>query len=195
MAYSAKNLGGLLLLVGSLQWVLAMIVAEARYAGYSVANNFISDLGVDHGSALIFNGSTLLSGVLFIIAAYLIRNEFGSRFFTISLALAGVGPLGVGVFNESHLLIHSLFALIAFIFGAVAPITAGVKFLKPPLSYIFVVMGAFSLFALILFLIGFRLGIGVGGIERMIVYPNTLWIVVFGGYLMADTLSFAVSKN
>ena len=36
-----------------------------------------------------------------------------------------------------------------------------------------------------LFVIGPDLGLGVGGMERMVVYPMTVWLIALGGYLMA----------
>jgi len=191
MLYSRKTLAGLFLLVGGIQWVLAIIIAEARYQNYSVATNSISDLGVNRSSALIFDSSTFFLGLLIILAAYCLRNELRSRVFLTSLILAGIGPLGVAIFNENHILIHSIFALTAFVFGGVAAISAE-GFLKRPLRYVSIAIGAFTLLALVLFLSGIHLGIGIGGMERMVAYPTTLWMVAFGGYLSADfgTASF-----
>ncbi len=185
MAYHRKKTAGLLLMVGGVQWVLATIVAEARYPNYSVANNYISDLGVERGSALIFNASTLLLGVLIIAAAYSLGREFGNRLFITSLALSGVGPLGVGIFNENHIVLHSVFALTAFVFGAISAIAAS-KFVKKPIGYMAMALGAISLLALLLFVARIQLGIGMGGMERIIAYPTLLWQIGFGGYLLAD---------
>jgi hypothetical protein len=38
--------------------------------------------------------------------------------------------------------------------------------------------------ALVFFMAGVDLGLGVGGMERMIVYPILMWGAGFGGYLM-----------
>jgi hypothetical membrane protein len=32
---------------------------------------------------------------------------------------------------------------------------------------------------------GHDLGLGVGGMERMVVYPIVIWLIMLGGYLMA----------
>ncbi len=194
MTLSDKKLAGLLLVVGGVQWILAVIVAEARYPDYSIARNYISDLGVERGSALIFNGSTFLLGALVMAAAYAIRREFGSRFFVASLFLAGVGPLGVGIFNENHIVFHSLFALIAFVFGGVSAVAAA-KFLRKPISHVAMAIGAFMLLALIFLAARLHFGIGVGGMERMIAYPTLLWTIGFGGYLLGDACSAAVSQK
>jgi hypothetical protein len=51
-------------------------------------------------------------------------------------------------------------------------------------------LGAATLTAAVLFAttrdIGF-LGIGVGGMERMMAYPTLLWITSLGGYLLGTT--------
>jgi len=56
-------------------------------------------------------------------------------------------------------------------------------------------MGVLSLSAMVLlsaeysFALGeqYFLGLGPGGMERMIVYPIPLWEVAFGGHLMASS--------
>jgi hypothetical protein len=40
--------------------------------------------------------------------------------------------------------------------------------------------------ALVLGALGFDLGLGAGGMERMIIYPIIIWGLAFGGYLMAQ---------
>jgi hypothetical membrane protein len=42
-----------------------------------------------------------------------------------------------------------------------------------------------SLLALILFIGNIYFGLGVGGMERMIVYPILIWMIGFGSYLVA----------
>ncbi|HEY6410120.1 MAG TPA: hypothetical protein VIY29_21910 [Ktedonobacteraceae bacterium] len=34
-----------------------------------------------------------------------------------------------------------------------------------------------------------RIGLGFGGIERMVVYPIVIWEIAFGAYLMSGALS------
>jgi hypothetical membrane protein len=186
MSFLNKRLAGLLLILGCFQWVVSIIVAEARYIDYSISNNHLSDLGVHQGSAFIFAGSYVLLGLLITAAAYIIRKEFGNRFFTLLLILDGVGVIGVGLFNENYLLIHSIFALVHFALGAVVPIAA-YRFLKSPFNYLSIMLGAFSLLAIPLFLAGLGLGIGTGGMELMIIYPPIMWLIAFGGYLIGES--------
>jgi hypothetical membrane protein len=59
------------------------------------------------------------------------------------------------------------------------------KFQRRPMSYFSVVLGSATLAALILFAFKVYLGLGAGGMERMVVYPVLLWSLGFGGHMMA----------
>jgi len=100
--------------------------------------------------------------------------------------------MGVGIFTEDFLMIHSVVSLIAFLFGGLSAIFSVIcsyvhkfKLLEMPFSVIAVVLGLMSLGALVLFMAGMDLGLGVGGMERMIVYPLLMWGAGFGGHLIA----------
>jgi len=187
-----KTIVGALLFVGGLQFVVAMIVAEAVYPNYSVSGNYISDLGVwSKPSAIIFDPSIILLGLTILIGAYFIQREFRLGAVTGLFVLAGLGPIGVGLFPENTFLangvpvIHSVAAIISFVFGAIAAI-ACYRITKSPFRYFSVMLGVASLLALVLFASTgpSYLGIGVGGMERMIVYPNLIWTIGLGANLM-----------
>ena len=101
--------------------------------------------------------------------------------------------MGVGVFPENSPAMHEIVSDIAFIFGGLLPIAA-YRLVRKPFSYLSVVMGLLSLSAMVLlsaqysFGLGeqYFLGLGPGGMERMIVYPILLWEVAFAGHLMAS---------
>jgi hypothetical membrane protein len=57
--------------------------------------------------------------------------------------------------------------------------------MKYPFNIIVILLGLMSLLAMILFIGNFYLGLGVGGMERMIVYPILIWMIGFGGFLAA----------
>jgi len=177
------KLAGLLLFIGTVQFPIALIIAEALYPGYSVADNYISDLGVGP-SALVFNSSVFMLGVLIVCGACLIQRSFHSRLFVVLLILAGVGTMGVGLFSENFGIIHTIASSVVFLFGGFAAI-ASFKLQKPPLSYLAVLLGIVALVALALFASKIYLGLGKGGMERMIAYPVLLWGVGFSGYLIA----------
>jgi len=81
--------------------------------------------------------------------------------------------------------VHSVFALFVFVFGAASAIMS-YKFEKSPLSYISAILGAVMLAALALFISGpgFYLGLGLGGMQRFMIYPLLLWMLGFGAYLL-----------
>jgi hypothetical membrane protein len=196
MPLSNSKIAGILLAVGGIQFAVAMIIAEAVYPGYSISANYISDLGVwSKPSGIIFNPSIMLFGLTVLASSYFVNRQFGNRGITILLALSGIGPLGVGLFPENTFIVngipffHSIFALIAFIAGGLVAI-AFYKITEAPFKYLTVILGVAGLTAMVLFFAtrdyGY-LGLGVGGMERMIVYPTLLGIIAFGGYLLGMT--------
>jgi hypothetical membrane protein len=179
-----KVLAGALLFVGAVQFIIGMILAEVSYPGYNTSTNFISDLGAQQTSAPIFNASVSLLGILVIAASYLIWKEFSNVIVSALFFLSGIGSLGVGIFPESAGTIHMVVSLIAFLFGGLSAI-ASVWIVRPPFSYLSILLGAIGLIALGLFASGSYLGIGPGGMERVVAYPIILWLAGFGGYLMS----------
>jgi len=198
MKPSNGKVAGALIFVGVVQFVLCMLVAECLYLNYSVSKNYISDLGVG-ATALIFNVSVFLLGAMVLASVYFLKQKVQSRILLGFLALCGVGAMGVGIFPEnSPYMLHTVFSLIAFLFAALSAI-ASYKIQKSPMSYFAVILGLMALAALILFVYSetfvnmggaseaaFYLGLGKGGLERMIVYPVLLWAAGFGGYLTKE---------
>ena len=184
---------GALVLVGGSQFVVGMLVAEALYPGYSISQNYISDLGVGP-SAMIFNSSVFLLGLMAVVSAYFVNDSFRSRLVTGLLLLAGLGAMGVGVFSENSAAMHRIVSDITFIFGGILPIAA-YRLVRKPFSYLSVAMGVLSLSAMVLlsaqYFLGlgeqYYLGLGPGGMERMIAYPILLWEIAFGGHLIASS--------
>ena len=102
------------------------------------------------------------------------------------LAISAIGAIGVGVFDmDNFSALHALSALLAFLFGNLAAVYSS-KSVRPPLSYLFVLLGLIGLSSLILLGAEVDLGLGLGGIERMVFYPAMFWVVSFGAYLLAQ---------
>jgi len=57
---------------------------------------------------------------------------------------------------------------------------------RSPLSYLFMLLGLIGLLALILLGGNTYLGLGAGGMERMIFYPAMFWALGFGAYMLAE---------
>ena len=193
MPFANSKIAGTLLFVGGTQFIIALIIAETIYPGYNVSHNVISDLGVwGRTSAFVFNPSVMIFGLTVMAGSYFIYREFKSRLVSVLVELAGLGSLGVGIFPENtflvngHAVLHLTSALLAFIVGATASMSL-FKITKSPFKYLTVIVGAVTFLAVVLFAAtrgtGY-LGIGEGGMERMIAYPTILGLIAFGGYLL-----------
>jgi hypothetical membrane protein len=179
---------GALLFVGTIQFIVLLTIAETQYPGYSISLNYISDLGVwSHPSAYIFNPSVILWGIMIIAAGYLIFTRLNWRNQGTLLCISGLGGVGVGFFNELTGVPHALFALMAFVGGGLAVIMLKRR-LKGLMGYLGLVVGIISILAVILFVTGISLGLGPGGMERMITYPLQLFTMALGGYFMAGQI-------
>ena len=197
MKLESRKLAGALLFVAAAQFFVGMLFAEALYPGYSISGNYISDLGaycngtfpnagvcvIYQPTANIFNCSVFLLGVLLVIAAYVFWRPLRWKIFSILILLTGIGAMGVGVFPETAAIAHEITSDVAFIFAGVSAIWA-YRLTKAPMSYFSVILGVVNLVAIVLFTANVLFGLGVGGMERMIVYPVVIWTLGFGGYLL-----------
>ena len=184
-----SKVAGTLIFVGAVQFILGMLIAECIHPNYSVANNYISDLGkLGTASAPVFNTSVFVLGLTVAVSAYFLRHIVRNKVFLGFLILCGIGAMGVGIFPEDFGVVHTAVSLIAFLFGALSAI-ASYKYQKPPLSYFAVILGLTSLTALVMFATDIYLGLGKGGMERMIAYPMLLWAIGFGGHLQKSESS------
>jgi hypothetical membrane protein len=193
MKYENRKIAGSLLFIGGALGVLGIIIAEALYPGYSTSENYISDLGIGP-SSLVFNSSIFLLGALALSAAYFIQRAFNFKLFSILAAITGIGAMGVGLFPEDVEVLHVVFSFITFLFAGLSAITS-YKLQKPPFSYFSVILGVTTLLALVLFASETFLGLGKGGMERMIAYPALLWTIGFGGHLIGYSNDTSTAKK
>ena len=178
--------------------LMGIITAETKYPVFRhyTTRQEISDLGgtrppqglVTQPSAMIFDTTMLIAGVLLLAGAFALWRLYQHRVLTVVSTLFGAGTLGVGIFpgNTSP---HPVVALIAFVF---APLTAIAAFrvTSGPFRFMSLFAGLLSLVALIAGELGdnstFVKSIGIGGTERWQVFPIILWLAFFGGYLLAS---------
>jgi hypothetical membrane protein len=182
MRFSNGSIAGLLFLIASTQFILGVIIAEALYPGYSVSINTISDLGIGP-PALIFNISMILLGLFILIGTYFQQRVFKNKVFTVLLLLTALGAMGVGLITKDMGLSHKIAAVFIFFFGGLSVIYSN-KVMNNSYSIIYVLLGLISLIAAALFGLNQYMGLGAGGMERLIVYPILIWIIGFGGYLI-----------
>ena len=184
MVYDNKKKAGALVIFACVQFLLFLVIAQALRPDFSIHHNYISDLGVGP-YAYIFNVSVFLLGLAMVAAAYFVHRAYNYRLLFILLVITGIGAMGVGLFPEDHIVPHSIAALIAFFFWPLSAIVS-YKIVEPPFSYCSVMLGVLSLVALVLFVATVYLGLGPGGMERLIAYPTILWGVGFGGSLISS---------
>ncbi len=197
MKYPKERVAGVIFFVAVTQFILCLMVAEALYPGYSLSGNYVSDLGVGP-SSIVFNSSVFLLGLLLAVGTYFLRNISDLKAVNRLLFLMAIGAMGVGVFTKNFTIVHAAVASTAFLFSGLSAITSR-KVLKKPLSIISIALGAMTIVALALFSGGlvasgsftstvaydstFYLGLGPGGMERMIIYPSLMWLAMFSGQL------------
>lgn len=185
------NLAGLFLILGCSQFLIFLIVASSLYPGYSISQNYISDLGatcrahscvVFQPSSTIFTISVILLGIMAILSSVMFRRGGGDPYLSIFLFITGIGSIGVGIFDETFGALHTLFAAITFIFGAAAPI-ASYRILKGYTRIIAPTMGFLAIVFLVLFITRIDLGLGPGGVERLVAYFELIPGIIIGSYL------------
>jgi len=207
MALSNAAKSGVAIFVGAVQFGLLMVVSEiidssansphVLGAGnetgyvYSVSSNYISDLGATcrsscyiPPSAYLFDSSIVVLGLLIIMGAFFLHRAFKWMPATILIAIAGAGCVGVGLFPETTGIIHHIFSDITFLFIGISAIVT-FKLQKKPMGYFSALLGVVTLVAAALYSTDVYLGLGAGGMERMIVYPTMLWALGFGGHMVA----------
>lgn len=197
-------------LLGSLQFIGAMVVVQLGWSHahpYSLKDNYISDLGntqcgyFPSGSTtyvcspwhVAFNGSVIVLGVLLLLGVVLVRSAFplrrSSAVALTLVALAGVGAILVGVWPENvNGGIHDAASLLAFLGGSLGLVALAGAMLRDTrwdgYRVYSMLSGLLGLIATVLFVAGQDLGLGVGGMERLIVAPLLLWFIVASAHLL-----------
>jgi len=184
---------GIFLIIGTIQYLLAVNISEALFPGYSLGINSLSDLGgsvpIVEPSAIIFNISNIVLGIFILAAVYLILKSGGCRLFSACLTIYGISIIFLSIFPEYTLTPHVIFALIAFISGSLALIFSYRLGINIPMTIISMVLGFIALITILsVFLVGVGPSnplnyFGRGGAERLIIYPIILYLTALGGYL------------
>ncbi|HTZ61272.1 MAG TPA: DUF998 domain-containing protein [Thermoplasmata archaeon] len=207
-ASSSLRWAGVLLVVGTLEFVVGMVVAQIGYgSAYSLSNNLISDLGVTACGVVdgtgryacspwwyVFDGTLVVFGAMITAGLLRARSAFGpARFGSLGAALLVVNALGVlaaGAIPENvGYAAHSAFALIAFAAGSVGLIVVAIGLYRAPefgpsWAAYSTGSGVVGVIALALFIGGNDVGLGAGGMERLIVAPILLWFLLCGAQLL-----------
>lgn len=187
---SGRQLAGVALFVLAAQFMTVIMVAASMAPGYDIAGGAISDLGVISETALLFNLSLIAVGALAILGGWLFFTSHRRAWILVLYLIAGLGAAGAGLIPLDRSELHGLFALVAFLGFNLVAIGSGTV-VAGPMRWISVVAGLVGLAFVVVMIIGDSGStaifgpLGHGGAERMIVYPAMLWMMAFGGYLMA----------
>lgn len=192
--------------LGSVCWILniqyfiaQLFVALEWSKPYSILHNTISDLGnttcgpyrggfVCSPAHAWMNVSFIALGLTMSTGSILIYRTCQKTFAETAgfscIGLAGLGTMLVGLFPENTIsALHILGAALPFLLGNLALVLLGATLQMPRLlRYYTVVSGLVALLALLLFVTHTYLGLGIGGMERLTAYPQTIWMIIFGIY-------------
>jgi uncharacterized membrane protein len=164
MNFGNKTIAGSLLFVGGVVYIF----------GFGA--------GAHYGNVQVENASIVVLGLLMVASAYFVQKGFKSIIFSILIALAGIGTIGIGVATWS-VDVYNLFAAVGYIFFGLSAIMS-YKFAKSPFSYISIALGALALIMLGLWASGVDLGGGI--IISPISVDNLVmpWLLGFGAHII-----------
>lgn len=197
-----------ILWISSVQYfIVQWVVAAAWTIPFSLRQNFISDLGntscapyagravcsplhdVMNLSFVVLGISVLVGGLA--LAATMPRRS-AAYYALVTYAITGIGTILVGFFPENTIsLVHVAAAALPFTVGNVSLMVLGLsqgfggRALR---SYTFLT-GAIALVALGCFQAGIHGMLGHGGMERLVAYPQTIWMIVVGLHYLKQTLT------
>ena len=200
-SYYDSSLGLVVWVLCTQYYMIQIIAAVVWKVPYSLTQNTISDLGNTacgvYGGRFVcsplhglMNASFVVLGGLMIVGSILLYRGFrkdltGLIGFTL-IAVAGLGTILVGLFPENTIrMLHIVGAALPFVLGNLGLLFFGFTSSMPtPLRFCALISGIVSIAALVLFMTNYYLGIGIGGMERIVAYPQTIWLIVFGVYML-----------
>ena len=200
------RLGGLLYVVGVFQFLIFELVAETLYPGYSVASNYISDLGatcinppsnlncvVHQPTATIFDVTVSLMGLALLAGAFFVYSGTRRKPYLITSAVADVAIVLIGVFPEDTGAAHAIASEFAFLFTGISLVLAWTIVQGRIIRYLTLAFGVLTLFFTITSVP--TKDVGVGGQERLLVLSALVGLLVLGGYLTGRDSPNGVSTS
>jgi hypothetical membrane protein len=137
--------------------------------------------------SFVLLGLTMMGGAFF-LRKLLSDNQLW-KLGLICIGLAGVGTVLVGLFPENTIsTLHVIGAALPFTLGNLGLIMLGIALKRVPilLRGYTIFSGVIGLIALALFMAKDYISIGIGGVERFVGYPQSVWMIVFGSYLLLN---------
>ena len=212
--HSARHprLGPVLYIAGIQYFVVQFIVALRWAPPYSISGDTISDLGNTacgswngryvcsplHG---LMNWSLVVLGITMTLGSVLISRYFAigraSRAAFAMMAISGAGVIVVGSFPENTVsALHGLGTAIPFVLGNASLVILAHSFGMPALLRLYTFLsGVIALLGLVVYASGHYLGLGEGGIERVVAYPQTVYLAVIGFHLVTRSAAPRTSPS
>jgi hypothetical membrane protein len=192
MRFDSLKIGGALYVVAVFQFFIFELVAETLYPGYSVANNYISDLGatclnppstasciVHQPSATIFDTTVFLLGLLLLVGTFFVYYGTRKKPYFIVTAVADIAILLAGVFPENTGWMHADISVILFPLTGISLILAWTIVKGGVFRYLTLAFGLLTLY-----FNSFSVSaVGNGGSERLLVISILSGTLALGGYL------------
>ena len=192
--YRPLKIAGVLYVLAVFQFFAFELVAETLYPGYSVASNYISDLGgtcvnppsilhcvVRQPTADIFDVTVFLLGLMLLVGTVFVYLGTRNKLYFVTSAVADISILLVGVFPENTGWPHAVLSVVLFYFLGISLVLAWTIAKGDVIRYLVAASGTLTLF--------FNVDnaaagtVGVGGQERLIVLSALLGLLALGGYL------------
>ena len=193
------RLGFVLYMTSAQYFAVQAVVASGWSPPYSLRTNTISDLGntgcgrfnarpVCSPLHELMNISFLVLGTTMVIGSvlmyYAVPTRRRTRWGFGAMVVAGLGVVLVGQFPENTVsALHGIGAGLPFTVGNVAVVALALTLPLPrSIRVLSVIAGVVALVALVSYTSNHDWGLGQGGIERVVAYPQTVWLVVVGSY-------------
>ena len=131
-------------------------------------------------------GITMITGSLLLCQSF--RKSRNAMVGFTLFAIGGAGTALVGIFPENTVsALHGIGAALPFLIGNVGVVILGFSLEVPKILRIYTVLtGSIALAALGVYASGHYIGLGEGGLERVVAYPQTIWIIILGIYSLAQ---------
>jgi hypothetical membrane protein len=177
---------------GIIAW-LGISLSETLYPNYNVHSKAISALAaIGSPTALYAESTAFVWGLSWIVGSYFLFRHSKNRSLSVAFLIPGIGVL-IAALSPANAngLVHAIGSIMVFVPGAIVMLLS-FRLVQFQLRYLVIALAVVSLFGTVIEF-GARGSqfindtLGMGGWERVSVYPILIWLVVSGGYFMGRT--------
>lgn len=177
---------GILLFFGGAEFWLFNMVSETLYPGYSVHSDFLSALGaVGSPTEWIWDTALFVLGLTWSVGVYLLFRRSGRRRWMVLNLIPAISSVLVGLFPAYSIDVMHVWSAYVFFASSGLVAIADAKFIHSAFRYFSIALGLVILAALFWYTSFQTDLLGVGGVERLVVYPAIIWVIGFGSYVMS----------